>query len=240
MYQKELSYYFSSITAYIVIGLFLVATGLFLWVIPGNWNIPDSGYASVDGLFALSPWLLMLLCPALTMHIFAMEFSTGTWDLLLTKPMSLRRILAGKYFAALTVAVMALLPCIIHYVAVGCIAEPSWNIDSGVFFGSFCGLIMLACAFTAIGVFASALGKNQIVAMITGVVCCFILFYGFDLLASTMYGSVANAVEWFSLNHHYLSISRGIIDLGDIVYFLSVSIVFIICTHLILTIRNRK
>ena len=151
MYRKELRYYFSTPIAYIVIGLYLLAISLFLWVIPGQWNIIDSGYAQVDGLFQLSPWLFMLLCPALTMRLLSEERQTGIWDLIRTKPISLSRIMLGKYFAAWTLVLIGLLPCWVHYFVVAYMAEPMGNLDSGAFMGSFVGLILLMIAIFVMG-----------------------------------------------------------------------------------------
>ena len=229
MYKKELQYYFSTPIAYIVIGLYLLAVSLFLWVIPGQWNIPDSGYAQADGLFTISPWLFMLLCPALTMRLFAEERQTGTWSLLRTKPISLWRIVTGKYLAAWTIVVLAQLPCIVQYVLVYHLAEPVGNVDTGAFFGSFIGLLLLSATFCAIGAFASSLTRSQIIAFIIGLVGCFLMFYGFDLLASLLSnGIAANVIEWFGMNSHYESMSEGVIDLRDLVYFISVSILFVL------------
>ena len=229
MYRKELRYYFSTPIAYIVIGLYLLAVGLFLWVIPGEWNIPDSGYAQVDGLFTLSPWLFMLLCPALTMRLFAEERQTDTWSLLKSKPIALWKIVASKYLAAWTVVVIAQLPCIVHYFIVYYLAEPVGNIDTGAFFGSFIGLLFLSSAFCATGTWTSTLTRSQIVAFIVGLLCSFLLFYGFDLLAMMFTGgTVVNTIQWFGLNSHYESISRGVLDLRDVIYFLSVSLIFVL------------
>lgn len=211
MYRKELAYYFSTPIAYIVIGLFLVGISLLLWVIPGEWNIIDSGYAQMDGLFRLSPWLLMLLCPALTMRLFAEERLSGTWDLIMTKPYPLWRIVTEKYLAAWTLLLLALLPCLTHYFAVAWIAEPIGNIDSGQFVGSFIGLIMLSSAFLAIGLIAAASTTSQLVAFVTGALACFILY-------------------WVTMQDHYSALSRGVLDLRDIVYFLSIDIIAVILT----------
>ena len=151
MFRKELAYYFSTPIAYIVIGLYLLAVSLFLWVIPGQWNIIDSGYAQTDGLFQLSPWLMMLLCPALTMRLFSEERQSGTWDILMVQPISMTRLVAGKFLAAWTLMLLALLPNLVHYFIVYAIAEPIGNIDGGQFAGSFIGLIMLSGTFLAIG-----------------------------------------------------------------------------------------
>ncbi len=215
MFRKELSYYFSTPIAYIVIGLFLLAVSLFLWVIPGQWNIIESGYAQVDGLFQISPWLLMLVCPALTMRLFAEERQSGTWLLLRAQPIPLWKIVVGKYLAAFVLIVIALLPCIVHYFIVFYMAEPMGNIDSGQFVGSFMGLIFLSASFTGIGLFCSTLTRSQLVAFILGAVSCFVLY-------------------WVTLQEHYSSISRGVVDLRDVVFFLSVAIVAVVVSILIM------
>lgn len=221
MYRKELSYYFSTPIAYIVIGLYLLGISLFLWVIPGEWNIIDSGYSQVDGLFELSPWLLMLLCPALTMRLFAEERQTGTWDLLRTKAIPLWRIVVGKYAAVWTLMVVALLPCLVHYFIVAYIAEPMGNIDTGAFVGSFIGLLLLSAAFMAIGLFAATFSRSQIVSFILGGLACFVLY-------------------WITLQAHYKSISRGVIDLRDVVFFLSVTATGILLAIIVIDKITRK
>jgi len=221
MFRKELRYYFSSPIAYIVVGLYLLAISLFLWVIPGQWNIIDSGYAQVDGLFELSPWLFMLLCPALTMRLFAEEQQSGVWDLLATKPISTGRIVCDKYFAAWTLVLIGLLPCIIHYFIVAYMAEPMGNIDSGAFIGSFFGLILLSGTFLAIGLFCATLSKSQIVCFILGALACFILY-------------------WAVLQNHYEALSRGVIDLRDAMLFISIAIVAIMASTFTIDRSTRK
>ena len=206
MFRKELTYYFSTPIAYIVIGLYLLAISLFLWVIPGQWNIIDSGYAQVDGLFQLSPWLFMLLCPALTMRLFSEERQSGIWDLIRTKPVSLSRIVTGKYFAAWTLVLIGLLPCFVHYFVVAYMAEPMGNLDSGAFLGSFIGLILLSGTFMALGLLCATFSKSQIVCFISGALSCFVLY-------------------WTVLQDHYSALSRGVLDLRDIVFFASVIVI---------------
>ena len=211
MFKKELSYYFSTPIAYIVIGLFLLAISLFLWVIPGQWNVIESGYAQVDGLFQIAPWLLMLVCPALTMRLFAEEKQSGTWLLLRAQPISLWKIVVGKYLAAFVLTVLALLPCIVHYFIVFYMAEPIGNIDGGQFIGSMMGLVFLSASFIGIGMLCSTLTVSQLVAFILGAVANFILY-------------------WVLLQDHYSSISRGVVDLRDVVLFVSVAVVAIVIT----------
>lgn len=221
MYRKELTYYFSTPIAYIVIGLYLLAISLFLWVIPGQWNIIDSGYAQVDGLFQLSPWLFMLLCPALTMRLLSEERQSGMWDLIRTKPVSLTRIMLGKYFAAWTLLLIGLLPCFVHYFVVAYMAEPMGNLDSGAFLGSFLGLILLSGTFMAIGLLCATFSKSQIVCFIAGALACFLLY-------------------WTVLQDHYSALSRGVIDLRDVAVFLSVAIIAIVAAIFTIDKLTRK
>ena len=211
MFLKELRYYFSTPIAYIVIGLYQLAISLFLWVIPGQWNIIDSGYAQVDGLFQLSPWLFMLLCPALTMRLLSEERQTGIWDLIRTKPVSLTRIMLGKYFAAWTLVLIGLLPCFVHYFVVAYMAEPMGNLDSGAFLGSFIGLILLSGTFMAIGILCATFSKSQIVCFISGALACFVLY-------------------WVLFQDHYSSLSRGVLDLRDLAFFITISTLAILAS----------
>ena len=213
MYRKELAYYFSTPIAYIVIGLYQLAISLFLWVIPGQWNIIDSGYAQVDGLFQLSPWLMILLCPALTMRLLSEERQSGIWDLIRTKPISISRIMLGKYFAAWTLVLIGLLPCFVHYFVVAYMAEPMGNLDSGAFMGSFLGLILLSGTFMAIGLFCATFSKSQIVCFIVGALICFVLY-------------------WVVLQEHYSALSRGVLDLRDICFFIAVAVIAVISSIL--------
>ena len=221
MFLKELRYYFSTPIAYIVIGLYLLAISLFLWVIPGQWNIIDSGYAQVDGLFQLSPWLFMLLCPALTMRLFSEERQSGMWDLIRTKPISLTRIVLGKYFAAWTLVLIGLLPCFVHYFVVAYMAEPMGNLDSGAFLGSFIGLILLSGTFMALGVLCATFSKSQIVCSIAAALCCFVLY-------------------WVLLQDNYSSLSRGVLDLIDVMVFITVAVVALIAAIFTIDKLTRK
>jgi ABC-2 type transport system permease protein len=231
IFRKELRSFFSNATGYIVIGIFLLLTGLFLWVIPGQYNIIDAGYANVDGLFYLAPWLFLFLCPAVSMRLFAEEKQTGTWELLVTKPLSGLQLVLGKYFAGWVLVALALLPTLIYYFSVSYLAEPAGNIDSGAFWGSFIGLFFLAGVYVAIGTFSSSLSNNQIISFVVALVLSFFFYYGFDLLASFFTsGQAIQYLESIGINSHYKSMSRGVIDSRDVIYFVSVSVIFILAT----------
>ncbi len=211
MYRKELAYYFSTPIAYIVIGLFVLGISLFLWVIPGEWNIIDAGYANVDGLFAIAPWLLILVCPALTMRLFAEERQSGTWDVLRSLPTTIGHIVWAKYLASLTVMVIALLPCVVHLFVVYAIAEPVGNVDTGAFAGSMVGLLLLAAAMLGVSLLCAASTTNQIVAFILGAVLCFALY-------------------WLLMQEHFQSLARGVIDAKDVFFFAAMAVVSVVLT----------
>ena len=231
IFRKELRSFFSNATGYIAIGIFLLLTGLFLWVIPGQYNIIDAGYANVDGLFYLAPWLFLFLCPAVSMRLFAEEKQTGTWELLVTKPLSRLQLVLGKYLAGWVLVTLALLPTLIYYFSVSYLAEPVGNVDSGAFWGSFIGLFFLAGVYVAIGTFSSSLSNNQIISFVVALVLSFFFYYGFDLLASFFTsGQAIQYLESIGINSHYKSMSRGVIDSRDVIYFVSVSVIFILAT----------
>jgi ABC-2 type transport system permease protein len=232
IFKKELRTFFSNATGYIVIGIFLILTGLFLWIIPGEYNILDSGYANVDGLFYLAPWLFLFLCPAVTMRLFAEEMQTGTWELLITKPVSKMNIVLGKYFAGLAVVTAALIPVLIYYFSVSYLAEPVGNIDSGAFWGSFIGLFFLAAIYVAIGTFSSSLSNNQIVSFVAAVILSFFFFYGFEVLTGFFTsGQSIQILDLLGIHAHYKSMSRGVIDSRDVLYFIIVSSIFVYATR---------
>lgn len=223
--------FFSTATGYIVIGLFLTLTGLLLWVFPGEWNVVESGYAQVDGLFSLAPWLYLLLVPAVTMRMFAEEKRSGTIELLKTKPLSAWQIVGGKYLAGVTLVVLSLLPTVVYYFSIWYLAEPLGNVDSGAYWGSMIGLLFLALVYVAVGLFASSLTDNQITSFLVALVMSFVLYAGFDLVASLFRsGAVQTAVAWFGVSAHYESMSRGVVDLRDVVYFVSVAALLLVGT----------
>lgn len=218
--NKEIRSFFSHPTGYIILGIFLIINGLFLWVIPGEYNVLENGYANVDGLFNLAPWLFLFLCPAITMNLITAEKQTGTWELLITKPLSVKSIILGKFFAVWIVLVLTILPSLVYFISVFLIAEPIGNVDTGAFVGSFFGLILLSGIYLSIGMFASSISSNQIVSFLIAVVISFLLFYGFELFAMLFTaGEKAWSFMNFGINSHYKSISRGVIDFDDLVYF---------------------
>ena len=225
--RKEINSFFASPIGYLVIGLFLIVNGLFLWVFKGDFNILDYGFAELSGFFLLAPWILLFLIPAVTMRSFSDEKKQGTLELLLTKPITKLHIVLGKYFGAFALIGIALVPTLLYIYSIYKLGSPVGNIDLGTTFGGYLGLLCLAGAYTAIGVFCSALSSNQIVAFILSVFICLLFYIGFEGITAL---SANTFIEQFGMNYHYKSMSRGVIDTRDLLYFISVSVLFIICT----------
>ena len=236
--QKEFNAFLNSPVAYVVLGVFLIATGLFVWVFPDS-SVLDYGYADLQTLFSLAPWIFLFLIPALTMRTFAEEKKAGTIELLLTRPLTDGQIIGGKYFACLLLALLALIPTLLYYFSVYKLGSPEGNIDSAATVGSYLGLALLAAVFAAIGILASALTRDQIIThFLVAVVGCFLVYSGFDSLASVLQGSAAYYVSQLGIAAHYRDLSKGLVDSRDLVYFLSVVAIALQATRLALRSRN--
>ncbi|MFC4721731.1 gliding motility-associated ABC transporter permease subunit GldF [Geojedonia litorea] len=230
--KKEINSFFATTIGYLVIAVFLVLNGLFLWVFKGDFNILDNGFADLSAFFMFAPWIFVFLIPAVTMRSFSDETKQGTLELLVTKPINHLQIVLGKYFGALILVLMALLPSLLYVFTIYKLGNPEGNLDTGSILGSYLGLMFLAATYTAIGVFASILTDNQIVAFIGAVLLCFLIYFGFEGLSNyNIFGS-AIPIEKLGMEWHYKSMSRGVIDTRDILYFLSVTTVFVILTQL--------
>lgn len=226
--HKEINAFFSSPIGYLVVVVFLVANGLFLWIIPGEYNILDSNFADLSPFFELSPWILLFLIPAISMRLFSEEIKMGTIELLQTKPITSIQIVLGKYFAAVILILIALLPSLLYLYTIGQLGATINNFDSGVIIGSYTGLLFLILTYAAIGIFASILSSNQIIAFLIGISINFVLYFGFNLVASLSTDFLF--IESFGMREHFKSISRGILDTRDILYFVSISLFFIMAT----------
>jgi ABC-2 type transport system permease protein len=237
--KKEIKGFFSSLTGYIVILVFLLINSLFMWVFPGEWNIFDTGYAGLDTLFFLSPWVFLFLVPAVTMRMIAEERRLGTMELIYSRPITERGIVWGKFLASVLLVLLALLPGLIYYISVYMLGDPPGNLDKGGTLGAFTGLFLLASVYASAGIFASSLTDNQVVAFILAVLLCFILFIGFDSFAYLPgLKKVDEFVIRLGINEHYKSLSRGVIDIRDVVYFLAVALIFNEATRLVLLSRK--
>ena len=239
LYKKELRGFFSSLTGYLTIGVFLVLTGLMLWVLKSDFNILDYGYAGMDGLFLIGPFLYLFLIPALTMRTLAEERRGGTIEMLLTRPLGDWTVVWAKFLAAWTLVFISLLPTLVTYFSVYALGDPVGNIDTGSVAGSYIGLLLLGGAFTAIGLFCSSLTSNQIVSFILAAVLCATAYLGFESLYNmSLFGGGADLfVKRLGAAHHYESISRGVVDTRDVLYFASVMALFLMATRLVLQSR---
>ena len=239
VYIKELQHFFSSLIGYISMAVFLISSGLFLWVFPES-SLLDAGYASMDYFFFLAPYILIFLIPAITLRSFSEEMNMGTIELLSTKPLTHLHILLGKYFASLTLVIIALLPTLIYWYTIYRLASPIGNVDMGGTLGSYFGLIMLSAVFCAIGIFCSSVTSNQIVAFVAGLFLCFFLFESFESLSKLgiLFAKNDYLVEQLGLRAHYASMSRGVIDSRDLIYFFSVIFLFLLFTRTSLASRK--
>ena len=241
--KKEIQVFFSSLTGYLVIAVFLAVTGLCLWVFPSVLNIPESGYASLDSLFYIAPWVFLFLAPAITMRSFAEEIKTGTIELLLTKPISEWQLVMAKFLASVALVVIALAPCVIYIISVWRLGNPPGNLDTGATYGAMIGLMLLGGVYAAIGTFSSSLTDNQVIAFISAALMAFIFYEGFDALAQPQLISspgLQDFVSYLGIKAHYASISRGVVDLRDLVYFFGVMLMFLLLTRLKLQSRKWK
>ena len=229
--EKELRSFFSTLTGPIVIAVYLLLTASFLWLIPGENNVLWGGYANLDGLFTLAPWLFLFLIPAITMRTFSDEYRLGTVEILRTRPIHPYSIVVSKYLASLIIALISLFFTLFYLLAVCYLGTPFANIDLGGFFGSFIGLIFLACLYTAIGVFFSSLSDNPIISFVGSAFLCFVFYYGFEMLSFIPTNvNVKDFISSMGIAYHYDSMSRGVIDFSDIWYFITISQFFLLIT----------
>jgi ABC-2 type transport system permease protein len=228
LFKKEIKTFFGSLIGYLAILVFLLVTGLFLWVFPGQYNIPDRGYATLEGLFSLAPWLYLFLVPAITMRFFADEKRTGTIELLLTRPIGDFKLVWAKFLAAFVLVIISLLPTLLYFLSVYLLGNPVGSIDTGATWGSFIGLFFLAAIYVSIGIFASSLTDNQIVSFILAMALSFVFYLGFDFIASANIPYLLEGLfSWMSIDKHYMSISRGVVDFRDLIYFTGMAFIFI-------------
>ncbi len=238
IYLKELNSFLNSLIAYVVIGVFLTGIGLLTWVFPES-SVLDYGYASLETLFGLGPYVFMFLIPAITMKSFAEEKRTGTIEILFTRPFTEWQIVGGKFLAGFTLVLFSLIPTFVYYWSIYQLGNPVGNLDTPGIIGSYIGLLLLGGVFTAIGIFSSSMTANQIVAFILSVFLSFILYTGFESMAAiNVWGDFSLILQKIGIIFHYNSLSKGLIDSRDIVYFLSVTGLFLLITNLVLNSRK--
>ena len=238
IFKKEIRSFLGSFIAYIVIGVFLLLTGLFLWMIKGN-NIFDLGVASLQVMFEIAPFILIFLVSAITMRSISEEKRLGTLEILTTKPIHDVQIIVGKFLASVTLILIAIIPTLFYYYAIYHLASPVGNIDTGATMGSYIGLILLAACYASVGMFSSSLTDNQIVALITSMLLNFFFFGVLGMLGDISWlSNIGKSLEWFGLDFHYDSISRGVIDTRDVIYFFGFIFVFLGLTKIVFESRK--
>jgi len=239
LFKKEINSFLSSLPGYVVIIVFILVTGLFLWVFPVESNILDYGYANLEGLFLTGPFVFLFLIPAITMRMFSDEKKSGTIELLLTKPLTDIQIILAKYFAAFVLVVFSLLPTLVYYFAVYQLGLPRGNIDAGGMWGSYIGLLFLGASFVAIGLFTSSLTDNAIISFIMAVLLCGFIYLGFEFIYSLeLFGNIDLFIKSLGISNHYSAMSRGVIDTRDVLYFLSLIGLFVMFTKV--SLERRK
>lgn len=235
--RKEVAAFFNSLIAYMVISVFLIGVGLFFWVF--EYNVLESGYASMDALFEIGPYFFLFLVPSITMRSFSEEVKTGTMEFLITKPLTDWQIILGKYFAAIFLVFFSLLPTIIYFLTIYLLGNPVGNIDTGATIGAYIGLFFLGSIFAAIGVLTSSLTDNQIIAFISGVFLCFFFFMAFEFMAGVKaLDGINSFLIKLGIQDHYRSISRGVIDTRDFIYFISFVSIALIGTKMSLNAKR--
>lgn len=236
LFLKEINAFFGSLLGYLVLALFLVAIGLIVWVFPES-SVLEYGYADLEALFTYTPYVFTFLVPAIAMRSIADERKTGTWELLRTSPLSLVKIILAKYFALLFLVFLAVLPTLLYFFSIIQLGDPVGNLDQAGFFGSWIGLLMIGAVFAAVGLFASSLTSQQVLAFVLGVFLCFLLYFGFSALADLQVGDFAYWVEELSLSFHYINLSRGVVDSTDIFFMLGMIWLFLGLS--VLTLKNK-
>ncbi|MFN8208775.1 MAG: gliding motility-associated ABC transporter permease subunit GldF [Bacteroidales bacterium] len=240
LYLKEVKGFFSNLMGYIVVAVFITASSLFMWVFPGELNILDAGFASLDTFFIMAPWVFLFLVPAITMRLFAEEYKSGTIELLLTRPLTVLQVVLAKYLAAVSLVLISLLPALISFFSVYLLGSPPGNLDMGGSMGSFTGLFFLASVYAAIGLFCSSLTDNQIIGFLIAIVLSFFVYIGFESISSLFSDpSTEDLVRLLGINEHYKSMSRGVLDSRDMAYFIGLIALFVLGTRMVVERRKR-
>ena len=239
LYKKELSVFFSNTIGPLIIGLFLLINSLILWSNISSFNILDNSYASMDAFFTVSPLIFLIFIPAVSMRVFSEEYSTGTIETLLTKPLTISSIIRAKFLAILTLVACSIIPTFLYVTSIYFIGETKGNLDLAGIFGSYIGLLMLASIFTSIGVFSSSLTKNQIIAFLIGIIISVFFYFGFDLLSQIeIMKSINFILQKTGISYHYNIMSKGLLLFSDLIYFISISFLFLKLTEIV--ILNKK
>jgi len=239
LYKKEISIFFSTIIGYLIIGLFLLISSLILWHDISEINILDNAYASMDSFFSIAPLIFLLFIPSVSMRVFSEEFNTGTIETLITKPISSFEIVTAKFFAVLSLVIIAISPTITYVISIYFLGETTGNLDLAAVVGSYIGLLLLSSIFSSISVYASSLSSNQIVAFILAIVMSSFFFFGFDILSQLPSLQIVDLIlQKIGISYHYNMMSKGLLKVSDLVYFMSVSLLFIKLTEVVIKNKN--
>ena len=239
LYKKEISIFFSTIIGYLIIGLFLLISSLILWHDISEINILDNAYASMDSFFSIAPLIFLLFIPSVSMRVFSEEVNTGTIETLITKPISSFEIVTAKFFAVLSLVIIAISPTITYVISIYFLGETTGNLDLAAVVGSYIGLILLSSIFSSISVYASSLSSNQIVAFILAIIMSSFFFFGFDILSQLPYLQIVDlTLQKIGISYHYNMMSKGLLKVSDLVYFMSVSLLFIKLTEVVIKNKN--
>ncbi|MBT6965132.1 MAG: ABC transporter permease subunit [Flavobacteriales bacterium] len=239
LYKKEISIFFSTIIGYLIIGLFLLISSLILWHDISEINILDNAYASMDSFFSIAPLIFLLFIPSVSMRVFSEEFNTGTIETLITKPISSFEIVTAKFFAVLSLVIIAISPTITYVISIYFLGETTGNLDLAAVVGSYIGLILLSSIFSSISVYASSLSSNQIVAFILAIIMSSFFFFGFDILSQLPFLQIVDlTLQKIGISYHYNMMSKGLLKVSDLVYFMSVSLLFIKLTEVVIKNKN--
>ena len=240
LFKKELSLFFSSIIGPLIIGLFLLFNGLLLWSNISQFNIANNAYASMDAFFTLAPLLFMLFIPAISMRTFSEEYNTGTIEILITKPITEYQIIISKFLAILTLVIISIIPTCLYVITIYFLGETIGNLDLAGISGSYIGLFILSSIFTSIGVFASSISNNQIIAFIIGIMISVIFYFGFDLLSEIQaLQSIDLILKKIGISYHYNIMSKGLLLVSSMVYLLSITFIFLKLSEITLLNKNK-
>tara|TARA_B110000263_G_scaffold249801_1_gene268611 strand:+ start:1258 stop:1986 length:729 start_codon:yes stop_codon:yes gene_type:complete len=239
LFRKEINKFFSSLTGPLTIVIFLMVNGLLMWIFSGDFNVLDFGYANMDSFFMLAPILFLIFIPAICMRLFSEEYRSGTMEVLLTKPISIWNVVVSKYLAANVLVLFSILPTLIYFISIYFLGETIGNLDVGGIIGSYLGLFMLSSGFIAIGIFASAISSNQVVAFLIAIICNAIVYYGFGILSEVTFFQNWNLfISNLGIAYHYNVMSKGVIDSRDILYFMSICFLFLMLSKITIQLKR--
>jgi len=237
--RKEISVFFSTLIGYLIIGIFLLINSILLWSDFSDMNILSYGYADMDIFFTTAPLFFLLFIPAISMRVFNEEYTSGTIETLITKPITSLQIVLAKFLAVFILVLFAILPTLIYVVSIYYLGESVGNLDLAGIMGSYFGLIFLCALFSAISIYASSLASNQIISFAIAILLSTLFYFGFDVLSELVFFQNFDLfIQQIGISFHYEMMSKGLVKLSDIIYFVSFTILFIKLTELVIIERK--